>query len=47
MGLSISFGIVEKHRGKIMFESTVGEGTTFTILLPLNLKLTENGENFY
>ena len=40
MGLSISFGIVEKHRGKIMFESTVGEGTIFIILLPLNLKHT-------
>jgi two-component system NtrC family sensor kinase len=40
MGLSISFGIVEKHRGKIMFESTVGKGTIFIILLPLNLKHT-------
>ena len=40
MGLSISFGIIEKHRGKIMFESTLGEGTTFIILLPLNIKLT-------
>ncbi len=40
MGLSISFGIIEKHQGKITFESTEGEGTTFTILLPLHLEDT-------
>jgi two-component system, NtrC family, sensor kinase len=40
MGLSISFGIVERHQGKILFESTEGEGTTFTILLPLELEIT-------
>ncbi len=35
LGLSISYGIIEQHHGKIEVKSQVGEGTTFTILLPL------------
>jgi two-component system NtrC family sensor kinase len=35
LGLSISYGIVENNAGKIEVRSTVGVGTTFTILLPL------------
>ena len=36
MGLSISYQIVtEKHGGRLIFESQVGEGTTFTITIPL------------
>ena len=34
MGLSVSYGIVTRHGGKIGVESKVGHGTTFTILLP-------------
>ncbi len=34
LGLSVSFGIIKKHGGKISVKSKVGEGTTFTILLP-------------
>jgi two-component system NtrC family sensor kinase len=35
LGLSISYGIVEEHGGRIEVDSTVGEGTTFTVVLPL------------
>ncbi len=37
LGLSISYGIIEKHHGAISVESTPGEGTQFTIKIPLNL----------
>ncbi len=37
LGLSIVYQIIEDHRGEITVESTVGEGTTFTITLPTNL----------
>ena len=35
LGLSVSFGIIANHGGRIGVESTVGQGTTFTIILPL------------
>jgi two-component system NtrC family sensor kinase len=35
LGLSISYGIIEAHQGQITATSQVGEGTTFTILLPV------------
>jgi two-component system NtrC family sensor kinase len=35
LGLSTSFGIVESHGGEITVASRVGEGTTFTIRLPV------------
>ncbi len=35
LGLSISYGIIERHGGKIEVQSDVREGTTFTIKLPL------------
>ncbi|MBI3803020.1 MAG: PAS domain S-box protein [Nitrospirae bacterium] len=35
LGLSVSYGIVQKHKGKIEVESTVGRGTQFRILLPI------------
>lgn len=35
LGMSLSNNIVSKHRGEISVESTEGEGTTFTILLPI------------
>jgi signal transduction histidine kinase len=35
LGLSISHGIITEHGGSITVESAEGEGTTFTIELPL------------
>lgn len=36
LDLSICYGIIEKHRGTIKVTSTFGEGTTFTITLPVD-----------
>lgn len=35
LGLSISYGIIKEHGGNITVQSMIGEGTTFTIELPL------------
>ncbi len=35
LGLSVSYGIVERHGGRIHVESALGAGTTFRIQLPL------------
>jgi two-component system NtrC family sensor kinase len=34
LGLSVVYGIIERHKGKIRVESTFGIGTTFIITLP-------------
>jgi signal transduction histidine kinase len=36
LGLSISYGIIGKHHGKIEVSSVVGQGSTFTITLPID-----------
>ncbi|MFC1714358.1 ATP-binding protein [Candidatus Poribacteria bacterium] len=38
MGLFISHNIVQKHRGQIRVESEVGKGSTFTVILPTDLR---------
>lgn len=35
LGLSVTYGIIKRHGGQIDFDSTVGEGTTFTVQLPM------------
>ena len=35
LGLAICKDIIEHHKGRIEVESTVGKGTTFSILLPM------------
>lgn len=39
LGLSVSYGIVKKHGGRIDLESCVGRGTTFTVWLPVRQDL--------
>jgi two-component system NtrC family sensor kinase len=41
LGLSVSYGIVERHGGVIRVQSEVGKGSTFTVWLPLDEKPTE------
>ena len=36
LGMNIAYNIIKKHGGDIQVTSCVGEGTTFTILLPAN-----------
>jgi two-component system NtrC family sensor kinase len=36
LGLNVAYNIVKKHHGAIDVTSKVGEGTTFTIRLPVN-----------
>ncbi len=35
LGLTIAYGIVDHHQGKISVKSTIGVGTTFTVQLPV------------
>jgi two-component system NtrC family sensor kinase len=38
LGLAVSYGIVQQHGGRIEVVSRVGEGTTFTLFLPVDRK---------
>jgi signal transduction histidine kinase len=41
LGLAVTRKVIEDHGGDIFVESTVGEGTTFNILLPLTDESSE------
>ena len=49
LGLSIVYGIVKMHRGQIITQSEVGKGSTFTIILPVQLitdqQVSENNQH--
>jgi signal transduction histidine kinase len=36
LGLSLSYDIVKAHGGELRVDSAVGDGTTFSLLLPIN-----------
>ncbi|HYY93146.1 MAG TPA: ATP-binding protein [Pyrinomonadaceae bacterium] len=36
LGLSVTYGIVERHGGRIEVESRLGEGTVFTVMIPVD-----------
>jgi two-component system NtrC family sensor kinase len=42
LGLSVGYGIISRHGGRIAAESTEGVGTTFTISLPKDAEVTEH-----
>jgi len=35
LGLSVSYGIISRHKGNIVVESTLGKGSKFTIRIPI------------
>ncbi len=39
LGLFLSYGIIDRYRGKIEVDSKLGKGTTFTILIPISKNL--------
>lgn len=43
LGLAVSYGIIQRHGGRIDVRSKVGEGTTFTVYLPLRQEKHEEG----
>lgn len=44
LGLSVTYGIIKNHGGSVDVQSNEGEGTCFTILLPLENRGQDQGE---
>ena len=42
LGMAISYKVIKNHNGSINIESKQGEGTKFTIILPLKMKSQQN-----
>jgi len=45
LGMAVSHGIVQSHKGRIDVRSEVGKGTRFTIWLPINPGAADDGAN--
>ena len=43
LGLSVTYSIIERHRGTIFVESQPGQGTTFTVTIPVDAPNAEEG----
>ena len=41
--MSISYRVINDHKGKIEVDSTVGKGTKFTITLPISHEQVKEG----
>jgi signal transduction histidine kinase len=41
LGLSLAYGIVQRHHGRIEVESQLGQGSTFRIWLPIRRGVVE------
>jgi PAS domain S-box-containing protein len=41
LGMSVSYGIIQRHRGTIEVDSSEGQGTTFTIKIPVSVTAEE------
>ncbi|HYG10490.1 MAG TPA: ATP-binding protein [Pyrinomonadaceae bacterium] len=41
LGLSVTYSIIERHGGSIKVESCAGQGTTFTVTLPVDAKRSD------
>jgi len=39
LGLAVTYGIIQQHQGSIKANSKVGQGTTFTVVLPISSNL--------
>ncbi|HEX8843581.1 MAG TPA: ATP-binding protein [Pyrinomonadaceae bacterium] len=44
LGLSVTHSIIERHKGTISVESRPGEGTAFTVSIPVDVKLVEGAD---
>ncbi|MBF0160936.1 MAG: PAS domain S-box protein [Magnetococcales bacterium] len=45
LGLAVCYSLVAKHKGRIELLSTVGEGSTFTLFLPLAARVNERSDD--
>jgi signal transduction histidine kinase len=44
LGLSISYGIVQRHAGTITVESHEGQGSTFTVRIPIDARIAPDSD---